>query len=323
MISPEKVTLAIEGWNASDLNSRQVFEKCLQSLAGQSYPVHGCQVLVIAEDGIPAGEASWMTTYLPTATFVGVNAATYYRSKNRAIQEAKGEVLVFADSDVEYSEDWLKLLLLCLEAGKDLVAGNTQYEKGFLSKTLTLCEWSAIRLTSGPTDWFYGNNLALRRTVFERMRFREDFGVSGGGAVNILREQLNAMGVQPWFCAEAKAWHHLAPFWEKRLRVGGYQIQYRRLARDSRCAWLARVPLLAPFLVVGGTLLKAYQRAWMLRSTLPLRGFSLPFYVLTIAGVKAVECVGACLVAWTPRWVSRRYGWFDVPNSPDSSPELA
>ena len=98
----EKVTLAIEGWNASDLNSRQVFEKCLQSLAGQSYPVHGCQVLVIAEDGIPAGEASWMTTYLPTATFVGVNAPTYYRSKNRAIQEAKGEVLVFADSDVEW-----------------------------------------------------------------------------------------------------------------------------------------------------------------------------------------------------------------------------
>lgn len=320
---PDKVTLAIEGWNASDLHSRQVFEQCLHSLAGQSYPVHGCQVLVILEDSIPVGEASWMTTYLPTASFVGIMAATYFRSKNRAIQEAKGEVLVFADSDVVYSKEWLESMLRCLESGKDLVGGNTQYEKGFLSTTLTLSDWSARRVTSGPTGWFYGNNLALRRRLFEKVSFREDFGKSGGGAVNIVREQLKAIGVQPWFCSEAEAWHHLAPFWEKRLRVGGYQIQYRRLAKDTRWSWLARVPLLAPFLVTGGTLLKAYQRAWKLRSTLPLRGFSLPFYGLSIAGVKVVECIGACLVAWTPRWVSGRYGWFDVPNSADPSPELA
>jgi glycosyltransferase involved in cell wall biosynthesis len=264
-----------------------------------------------------------MGHYLPTATFIRVNGATYFRSKNRAIQEAKGEALVFADSDVVYSKEWLESMLRCLENGKDLVSGNTQYEKGPFSTTLTLCDWSARRSSSGPTDWFYGNNVAIRRSLFEKIRFREDLGISGGGAVNILREQLKSIGVQPWFCAEAKAWHHLAPFWQKRLRVGGYQIQYRRLARETDWSWLARVPLLAPFLVTGGTLVKAYQRAWRLRSTLPWRGFSLPFYGLSMAGVKAVECIGACFVAWSPGWVSRRFGWFDVPNSTDTSPDLA
>ena len=40
-----------------------------------------------------------------------------------------------------------------------------------------------------------------------------------------------------------------------------------------------------------------------------------PVYFLTIALVKAVEAVGAALYTWAPGWISRRYGWYDVPPS--------
>jgi glycosyltransferase involved in cell wall biosynthesis len=312
-ISPHEVTVAIEGWNAQDLDSRLVFERSLRSLAAQTYPLRDCQVLIIVDDSVGESEGAWIMDELPGASILRLRDATYFRSKNLAMKAAKGSVLAFADSDVRYSPPWLELLLGSFKPGVELVAGNTQYEKGLLSTTLSLCDWSATRSKSGPTDWFYGNNLAVKRSVFGRIRFRDDLGRSGGGAVNILRQELQALGVTPWMCAEARAWHHLPPFLEKRLRVGGYQIQFRRKAPETSWSWMAHVPLMAPFLVTVGTLLKTYQRAWRLRSTLPGRGLSLPAYLCSIAFVKSFELAGAALVAWAPRWVSRRYGWFDVP----------
>ena len=322
-IEPEQVTLAIEGWNAQDLESRQLFERCLSSLAAQVYPVHRCQVLVIVDAAVAKEEINWVKDYLPTASVVPVPAATYCRIKNRAIATARGEVLVLADSDVRYAEDWLTSLIGCLTSGNDMVVGSTQFDDGPLSRTLNMTDWSARRLASGPGDWFHANNLAMRRSVFERIRFREDIGISAGGSLNVLREQLHQMGIVPYFCLEAKGLHHLAPFWLKRLRIGGYHVQYRRAAPEAEWSWLVRVPILAPMLVTGGTLVRAYQRAWRLRSALPLGGLSLPLYLVSIAAVKAVECLGAAMVIWAPRWVSRRFGWFDVPHDPNQASQPA
>jgi glycosyltransferase involved in cell wall biosynthesis len=322
-IPPEQVTLAIEGWNASDLQNREAFQRSLGSLAGQTYPVDKCQLLIVLDASVPEQEAAWILDHLPNARFLRVPAATYFRSKNRALEAAKTEFLVFADSDVEYSGQWLENLLACFSDGHDLVGGNTQYEHGPLGRTLSLCDWAATRLTSGYSEWFYGNNLAMRSSLLKRLRFREDLGISGGGAVNVLREQLRATGVMAWFCVEARGLHHLAPFLQKRLRVGGYQIHFRRSASETSWSWLARAPLLAPFLVTAGTAIRSYQRAWRLRSTLPGKGASLPFYLLTITAVKAVEWIGSALVAWMPGYVSRRYGWFDVPHDPNQASQPA
>jgi len=322
-IAPEQVTLAIEGWNAQDLKSRQVFERSLRSLAGQTYPVHRCQVLVIVDAAVPEKEVNWIKEYLPTASIVPVRAATYYRIKNRSFEVARGDVLIFADSDVRYAEDWCASLIGCLSSGNDMVVGDTLFDDGPLSRTLNVTDWSARRLSSGPGGWFHVNNLAMRRSVFEKIRFREDLGRSAGGSLNVLREQLRRMGIVPYFCLEARGLHHLAPFWLKRLRIGGYHVHYRRMAPEAEWSWLARVPILAPMLVTGGTLVKAYQRAWRLRSTLPLGGLSLPLFLASIAAVKAVECLGAAMVAWAPRWVSRRFGWFDPPEFSTEVPGLA
>jgi len=322
-VQPEQVTLVIEGWNAHDLESERLFTRSLESIRRQSYPVGRCTVIIIVEAGTAPAELSRMQAILPMARFLQVPAPTYYRFKNKGLAAATGEYVVFADSDVHYAEEWLDNLLGCFSDTVDLVAGNTLYERGLFARTLSLCDWGATRLDSGPTNWFYGNNVAMRRRLYERIRFRDDLGTSGGGAVNVLREQLEALGVQPWFCAEAKGWHHLAPFFTKRMRVGGYQIAFRRRAPETAWSWLAQLPILAPFLVTAGTAIRACQRAWRLRSTLPGRGATLPFYLVAITAVKAVEWCGAALVAWMPGYVNRRFGWFEVPPESGDAPQPA
>lgn len=313
-IEPNRVTLAIEGWNADDLESRRLFERSLRSLAAQSYPVDECQVLILLDQGQAQSDTGWMTAILPTAEIVAVPGATYFRLKNSALRNGTREFIVFADSDVAYAPSWLEHMLHCLREHPGIIAGNTRFDPGFLSRTLDLCDWSAARPGSGRTDWFYGNNVAAPRELLLRYGFREDLGRSGGGAVNLFREQLHRDGVGIWFCAEARGSHDLAPFWPKRIRIGAYQIRFRRRAPDSSWARLSRVPILAPFLVTLGTMVKAWQRAFRLRSTLPLRGWSLPFYWISIAGVKAVECLGAVGYAWFPAWFDKRYEWFSVPS---------
>lgn len=322
-LPPERVTIAIEGWNAQDLDSRAVFERSLRSILDQTYPIHDCQILVLLDAAATEEETAWARQRLPKAEIVRIEGATYYRSKNQAMQTATGDILVFADSDVRYSGEWLEHMLGCVRAGHDVVVGDTQYEDGPLSRTLSLCDWSATRIGSGPTDWIYGNNLGVTRAFFERARFRGDMGTSGAGAANVMRQELSKSGTRPWFCENARGRHHLPPFWQKRLRIGAYHILTRRMAPELEWSWLVRVPVLAPFLVTGATAIRAWQRAWQLRSTLPGVGLSLPIYLASIAMIKVVELIGALLIVFAPSSLERRYGWLDVPAISGAEASLA
>jgi glycosyltransferase involved in cell wall biosynthesis len=313
-IPASQVTVALEGWNASDLDNRALFERSLRSLVAQTYPVQTCEALILMDEAAIDGCADWVRSFFPDARLVPVAASTYFRVKNAALDQATREVMVFADSDVAYAPNWLESMLGALSQQGGVVAGNTQFDDGFLSRTLNLTEWAATRQESGPTDWFYGNNVAAKRSLFQRYRFREDFGHTGAGGVDVMRARMLRDGIPIWFCAEARGWHHLAPFWTKYTRLGAFQIHFRRMAPETRWSWLARVPIFAPCLIGAGLLVKAWQRAWELRRSLPLHGWTLPIYVGTIAFVKSVELIGAVQYAWFPSFTTSRHDWFDTPD---------
>jgi glycosyltransferase involved in cell wall biosynthesis len=314
-VDPRELTIAIEGWNASDLADQQVFEACLRSLSSQTFPTEQARVLVIVDAEMGGQQANRIQQLLPTAEIVPLERTTYYRTKNRALEMADSPYLVLADSDMVYQPSWLAEMIKSLRPGVDFVVGDTKYAPGWLHHTLDLCDWVATRPASGFTDSFYANNLLLRRQLYTRIRFRDDMGSSGGGGSDVLRHQLIAQGIYPWYCAEARGVHDLPGFLAKRLRIGAFQIHYRRLARESRWSWLARLGWLSPFPVIGGTLLKAWVRTWRLRGTLPWGGWSYPYFVVTLALVKAIELVGALMYVVMPKGVNRRFGWFDVPQA--------
>ncbi len=321
-ISPEQVTIGIEGWNSADLDRRDVFIAAVRSLKRQTFSLERCEILVVVDSAYPEGIEN-LRELLPKARFLELPGATYYRSKNRIMREAEGDFIVFADSDVTYLPGWMDALLAAFRPGVDLVCGESRYPPSFLARSLTFCDWPATRSQAGFTDWFAAHNLAIRRERIPDMQFREDLGRSGGGAPNVLREQLLARNLRPWFQPEALAFHHPAPFVPKRLRLGAYNVHWRLRAPETAWSWTARVPLLAPFLTTGGTLINACRRAWRGRDSYPGGALAFPLFVLTISYCKAVELAGACLYCWAPSWLHRRYRWFEVPAAREAGEPVA
>ena len=311
-VDPGRVTLAIEGWNATNLQRRDVFHRALNSLREQTYPVPDCEILVIVDANAPE-DFQWIEDALPGARILHLDGFTYYRCKNLAMRQANGDYLVLADSDVEYEPQWLEHLLGAFAPDVDIVAGRTRYEPGLFSETMIICDGGMFREKSGPTHGFFAHNVAMRARAYRPIRFDETLGKSGGGAVEQLRDLLRQQGTCTWFCSEACAQHHYPGFFKTRLRLGAYRYRTLRMFPEMRGAWLARVPLLGPVLVTGGSLAMAWARAVRQRRSLPGGTARLPVFLVTVACVEAVDLLGACAYAWAPDILRRKVDWFDVP----------
>jgi glucosyl-dolichyl phosphate glucuronosyltransferase len=113
---------------------------------------------------------------------------------NRGIREADGDVLVFTDDDVTADAKWLQNLTNALLSGDWAGAGGrTLPERGFVPP-----DWlpSDMRYALAPlaiydlgpeprelTDTPFGNNMAFRRSVFEKHGgFRTDLGPRAGAS---------------------------------------------------------------------------------------------------------------------------------------------
>ncbi len=120
-------------------------------------------------------------------------------ARNRAIDEARGDFLLFIDDDAVAEPDWAAALVGEIERRSlDAVCGMV------LARWMTEPpRWLGARLNSklavhdpraierGPRaavetlSNYFGANMAFRRSAFERFgRFREDLGVIGGNAIS-------------------------------------------------------------------------------------------------------------------------------------------
>jgi hypothetical protein len=115
-------------------------------------------------------------------SLVPVGGAEYYTLKNAGAREASGDVVVFIDSDVIPETGWLENLLRPLEdEAVGVVAGNSYLDPaGIYGKTFALAWFFPLRAVETqvqPARKFFANNVAFRRTVFERFPFPvlEDF----------------------------------------------------------------------------------------------------------------------------------------------------
>jgi hypothetical protein len=317
-IEPSRVTVAIEGWNADDLEDDENYSESLRSLVDQSYPIQECEILVV-EDGAGPSRERVVHAAFPRAKVLRLDPFNYYRCKNAALREAQGDYLLLVDSDVVYDSAWISEMLAAFRPGVELVTGRTDYARGFLWRTLTFCEAAATRQSDGFSDGFFCHNLGMARPLFGRVRFADDLGASGGGGGEALRDQLRAEGIRPWFVSTARAEHPLPPFVPKRLRQGSYAIHARRRRPEIRGAALARVPIVAPFLVLGGMLLKTWGRVMRSRRELPGGAVAIPAYFASTLFARSVELAGACAYAWSPPALRRRLPWHRVPSETGSS----
>ena len=155
-------------------NDAKRLDRCLRTLASQSYPADRIERIVVdngSSDDSCAVAERWKTRVLRHPELrVGA-------MRNRGVEESKGEVLVFLDSDHEVPPDWLANGVAILRENPELAMVGFPYLAP-ADGTWVQRAWELHRLRHADdpeTDWLASGNMFVRREWFDSVDgFREE-----------------------------------------------------------------------------------------------------------------------------------------------------
>lgn len=216
-----KVTVAIPTYNRADF-----LRQTLAGIVAQQFPRDHFEVLVIDNN-------STDHTRAVVAEFADAKPAPRYLletqqgldyARNRAIAEARGEILVFGDDDILVQPDWLAQMAVPL-----LADAHTQRVGAIGGEVIPvfpdgLPEWVkewhaplAFRDGTGPLEARHspmGANLAFPMWVFARVgKFHTALDRAAGnyfsGGDSEMVRRIRAAGLEVWFSAAAAVQHQM------------------------------------------------------------------------------------------------------------------
>ena len=176
---------------------------------------------------------------------VVVREKRYYEKKNAGAAAAKGDILVFLDSDVLPEDRWLERLLAPFrQSDAAVVAGATYLEPATLYTRAVAAFWFFPPRSSEeglvPADTIFGNNIAFRRQVF----LQHPYPVLGQyrGQQGVQLRDLRSKGFGIYLQRGARCAHPapsgLAHFFRRAVCEGYDNIVIsRRAAGGSRLPW--------------------------------------------------------------------------------------
>jgi hypothetical protein len=108
--------------------------------------------------------------------------AAGYALRRRGMEEARGDVVAFADMDCSYGPDWLAALREDFsDPSVQIVAGRTAYAgEGALAKAGSIRDWGALEDLQSRVRHLPDNNFAARREILSRYDFGNGFRDWGG-----------------------------------------------------------------------------------------------------------------------------------------------
>ncbi|HEY3066689.1 MAG TPA: glycosyltransferase [Methylomirabilota bacterium] len=124
----------------------------------------------------------------------------YYQLKNVGARRARGEVVVFIDSDVVPAAGWLGQLVQPFgDPTVEVVSGNSSVIPDSLyGKTFALTWFFPLATRDGPLEparYFFANNVAFRRALLEQHPFPNDPALFRGQCA-ALADTLHAQGTR-------------------------------------------------------------------------------------------------------------------------------
>lgn len=288
-----KVTVAIPTFNRAAL-----LRQTLEGVVRQRFSAGHYEVLVVDnnshDETRPMVEAFGTGVPRPRYTLERRQGLDYAR--NRAIEEARGEIILFADDDILVEPDWITQMCTPLLADEErrigAVGGEVipDFPDGMPE---WVREWHAplaFRSDTGPLDAHHspmGANLAIPRWVFDRVgRFhtaldRSAANYFSGGDSEMIR-RVRAAGLEVWFAPGAAVLHRLPAsrttfryarrhaFDSARSRVIDRSTQPgakrylagRLIANVFKAAGFSLLALLNALVFRGGEAKKSLVRAW-------------------------------------------------------------
>lgn len=289
-----KVTVAIPTFNRA-----KYLRQTLAGIAAQRFPRDHVEVLVIDNNStddtaevVAAFADAWPAPRRIVETRQGLDFA-----RNRAVAEARGEIIVFGDDDILVEPDWLAQITVPLLADADArrigaVGGEVVpvFPDGLPD---WVREWHAplaFRPDAGPLEARHcpmGANLAFPRWVFERLGLfhtaldRAAGNYFSGGDSEMIR-RVRAAGLEVWFAPGAAVRHQMPAgrttfryaarhaFDSARSRVidragqpgAAAYLAGRLVANGLKAAGFALLALINTLVLRTGAAKKALVRAW-------------------------------------------------------------
>ncbi|MDY6936998.1 MAG: glycosyltransferase [Cyanobacteriota bacterium] len=204
-------------------NRQPILEKCLKALEFQRFApqtvVEDYEVVVV-DDGSTDGTKAWLTDYahrFPQLHWYEQNHQGPATARNLGVQQASGDTIVFIDSDLVVTEDFL-------QAHADgLQRGNRRFDRvftyGAVINTNNFENPTAepYKITDFSAAYFATGNVAIARHWLERAGlFDPRFYLYGWEDLE-LGVRLKKLGLKLVKCPEAVGYHWNPPFTLERL----------------------------------------------------------------------------------------------------------
>ena len=290
-------------------NRRPILEKCLLALERQqACPEIDRYEVVVVDDGSTDGTPDWLrgaAELFPHVRLIEQSHGGPAEGRNRGVDHAYGDVIVFIDSDLVVTDSFLSCHASSLVRSWEARGDRLCFTYGAVVNTANFEQPTAERHKLRDLSWAYfaTGNVAIAKEVLQRAGlFDTGFRLYGWEDLE-LGERLRRMGVQLIKCPAAVGYHwhpaltldqipRLIEVEGERARMGLVFFRKhptRRVRFIIQFTWLHR--LLWELLTLGGLINEHSLRPllrWLIRHGYPGTAMELLRLPLNRIGVRAL-----------------------------------
>ena len=290
-------------------NRRPILEKCLLALERQqACPDIDRYEVVVVDDGSTDGTPDWLrgaAERFPHVRLIEQSHGGPAEGRNRGVDHAHGDVIVFIDSDLVVTDSFLSCHASSLVRSWEARGDRLCFTYGAVVNTANFEQPTAERHKLRDLSWAYfaTGNVAIAKEVLQRAGlFDTGFRLYGWEDLE-LGERLRRMGVQLIKCPAAVGYHwhpaltldqipRLIEVEGERARMGLVFFRKhptRRVRFIIQFTWLHR--LLWELLTLGGLINEHSLRPllrWLIRHGYPGTAMELLRLPLNRIGVRAL-----------------------------------
>ena len=290
-------------------NRRPILEKCLLALERQqACPEIDRYEVVVVDDGSTDGTPDWLRAEakrFPHVRLIEQSHGGPAEGRNRGVDHAHGDVIVFIDSDLVVTDSFLSCHASSLVRSWEAHGDRLCFTYGAVINTANFEQPTAERHKLRDLSWAYfaTGNVAIAKEVLQRAGlFDTGFRLYGWEDLE-LGERLRRMGVQLIKCPAAVGYHwhpaltldqipRLIEVEGERARMGLVFFRKhptRRVRFIIQFTWLHR--LLWELLTLGGLINEHSLRPllrWLIRHGYPGTAMELLRLPLNRIGVRAL-----------------------------------
>ncbi|MGG6296866.1 glycosyltransferase family 2 protein [Leptolyngbya sp. AN02str] len=199
-------------------NRKPILEKCLRSLEYQrlspNTPIQGYEVVVV-DDGSTDGTVDWLQQVnFPHVRLIQQNHCGPAAARNLGVESAKGDIIIFIDSDLVVLETFLQAHMDALTAGYSRLGSDRAFTYGSVINTANFDDPTSepFKVTDFSAAYFATGNVAIARKWLEKAGlFDTRFQLYGWEDLE-LGVRLKQLGLQLIKCPEAVGYHWHPPF---------------------------------------------------------------------------------------------------------------